>query len=164
MRSAASRIRPGRTLTTLLIVVVTAAVAGAAGYFLAGRIGTPSNTKTDGGTAPDTRDKVTALGRLQPEGGVVPVYGPPGDRIGKLYPVAPGAELKAGEPIAELASRKERLQEVQVAETQLTEAKTARDAAERAGKQKIRAAEAELNQAKANRVSDLAAIKAKVDF
>ncbi len=72
--------------------------------------------------------------------------------------------LKAGDPIAELASRKDRLLEVQVAETQLTEAKTARDASERAGKQKIRAAEAELNQAKANKVSDLAAIDAKLAY
>ncbi len=53
---------------------------------------------------------------------------------------------------------------MQVAETQLTEAKTARDAGERAGKQKIRAAEAELNQAKANKVSDLAAIDAKLVY
>jgi len=156
--------RAGRTLTTLLVVLVTAAVAGAAGYFLAGRMGTPAGTKTGGEATPDTREKVTALGRLQPESGVVPVYGPPGDRIGKLYPVAPGTKLKEGVPIAELASRKDRLQEVQVAETQLTEAKTARDAAKRAGELKIRAAEAELNQAKANKVSDLAAIKAKIDF
>jgi len=92
------------------------------------------------------------------------VYGPPSDRIEKLYPIAPGTVLKTGDPIAELASRKDRLLEVQVAEIQLTEAKTARDAAERAGKQKIRVAEAELNQAKANKTSDLAAIKAKIDY
>src|SRR5262249_2754565 len=53
---------------------------------------------------------------------------------------------------------------VQVAETQLKEATTARDAADRAGKKKITAAEAELNQAKANKVSDLAAIDAKLAY
>lgn len=94
----------------------------------------------------------------------MPVYGPPGDRIARLYPLAPGSTVDAGAPVAELASRRDRLLEVQVAETQLTEAKAARDASERAGKQKIRAAEAELNQAKANKGGDLAAIDARLDF
>jgi HlyD family secretion protein len=157
--------RTGSALTTILVALVAVAAGAAGGYFLAGRLHTP----TPGGEAelpagPASKDKVTALGRLQPEGGVVPVYGPPGDRIAKLYPLAPGAVLKVGDPIAELASRKDRLLEVQVAETQLTEVKTARDAGERAGKQKIRAAEAELNQAKANKVSDLAAIDAKLAY
>src|SRR5207248_8720339 len=82
----------------------------------------------------------------------------------KLYPIAPGAQLRAGDPVAELASRKERLQEVLVAETQLTESKTALAAAKRAGESKIRAAEAELNQAKANKASDLAALGAKQKY
>ncbi len=165
MKRETSHTRPGRTLTIVLVAVAAVAAGGVGGYFLAGRIGkpTPPGGKQEG-IAPGPRDKVTALGRLQPENGIVPVYGPPGDRIAKLHPVAPGTDLKAGAPIAELASRKDRLLEVQVAETQLTEAKTARDAAERAGKQKIRAAEAELNQAKANKQSDLAAIKAKLDY
>jgi HlyD family secretion protein len=164
MRTTPSQ-RPGSALTTVLIAVAAVAVGGAAGYLLAGRLHKPIPNGEPGQSAgPSAKDKVTALGRLQPEGGVIPVYGPPGDRIAKFYPLAPGAPLKAGDPIAELASRKDRLLEVQVAETQLTEAKTARDAAERAGKQKIRAAEAELNQAKANKVSDLAAIDAKLAY
>lgn len=155
--------RAGRALTTLLAAVVALAAGGAAGYFLAGRANKPE-VKPDPNAAvgATARDRVTALGRLQPEGGVVPVYGPPGDRIAKLYPVAPGVALKAGDPVAELASRKDRLLEVQVAKTQLTEAKAARDAGKRAGEKKILAAEAELNQAKANKVSDLAAIDAKL--
>jgi HlyD family secretion protein len=157
--------RSGRALATILVAVISVAAGGAAGYFLAGRLAKPAaNSGKQEGIGPEALGKVTALGRLQPETGVVPVYGPPGDRIAKLYPLTPGATIKAGEPIAELASRKDRLLEVQVAETQLTEAKTARDASERAGKQKIRAAKAELDQAKANRVSDLAAIDAKLAY
>lgn len=164
MQRTSSR-RSGRTLTTVLVALVAVAGGGAAGYFLAGRLPKPNaNSGKQEGTAPEAIGKVTALGRLQPEGGVVPVYGPPGDRIAKMSPLLPGAPLKTGDAIAELASRKDRLLEVQVAETQLTEAKTARDASERAGKQKIRAAEAELNQARANKVSDLAAIDAKLAF
>lgn len=155
--------RVARVAPTLLVALAAAAAGGAGGYFLANRTAQPAtNTPSESKAAPP--DRITALGRLQPEGGVVPVYGPPGDRIAKLHPLPVGSTLEAGAPVAELASRKDRLLEVQVAETQLTEAKTARDAAERAGKQKIRAAEAELNQAKANKVSDLAAIDAKLDF
>jgi HlyD family secretion protein len=159
------RRRAGRTFTTLLVGVAAVAAGLAGGYFLAGRLPN-SSANSSAGTpgAATSKDRVTALGRLQPEGGVIPVYGPPGDRIEKLYPLAPGTQLKAGDPVAELASRKDRLLEVQVAQTQLTEAKTARDAAERAGKQKIRAAEAELEQAKANKTSDLAALQAKLDY
>lgn len=154
--------RPARVLPTLLVALAAAAAGAAGGYFLAGRGAPPANPTSESKAAPP--DRITALGRLQPEGGVVPVYGPPGDRIAKLYPLAVGSMLDAGAPVAELASRKDRLLEVQVAETQLTEAKTARDASERAGRQKIRAAEAELNQAKANKVSDLAAVDARLAF
>ena len=155
--------RSGRVPTTLLFVVAALAAGGAAGYFFAGRVHKPdgkADAEKPGGAA--VGDRVTALGRLQPEGGVVPVFGPPGDRIAKLYPLAPGDPLKANQPVAELASRKDRLLEVQVAKTQLAEATAARDAGKRAGEKKILAAEAELNQAKANKVSDLAAIDARL--
>lgn len=155
--------RPARALSTLIVALVAVACGGAAGYFFAGRFAKPADTSTDAPKG-EQPDRITALGRLQPEGGVVPVYGPPGDRIAKLLPLAPGLSVAADEPIAELASRKDRLLEVQVAETQLTEAKAAREASERAGKQKILAAEAELAQAKANKDSDLAAIDAKITF
>src|SRR5690349_17441294 len=129
--------RPARVLPMLIVALVAVAAGGAAGYFLADRFPRPgANTSTEQPQPPS--DRITALGRLQPEGGVVPVYGPPGDRIAKLFPLAPGAQLKPDDPIAELASRKDRLLEVQVAETQLAEATAARDASERAGKQKIR--------------------------
>ncbi len=155
--------RRGSTLTTVLVALVSLMAGGAAGYFIAGHANKPE-AKPDPGatTGPTARDRVTALGRLQPEGGVVPVYGPPGDRIVKLYPLAPGSSLKAGDPIAELASYKDRQLEVQIAKTQLDEAKAARDAGKLAGEKKILAAKAELNQAKANKVSDLAALDAKL--
>lgn len=153
--------RAGRTVTTLLVGLAALAVGIAGGYFFSNRVGKPE-LSTDAPGGPTSADRVTALGRLQPEGGVVPVYGPPGDRIAKLYPVAVGKPLSANAPIAELASRKDRLLEVQVAKTQLAEATAARDAAKRAGEKKIAAAEAELSQAKANKVSDLAALDAKL--
>jgi HlyD family secretion protein len=112
---------------------------------------------------------VTSLGRLQPAGGVIPVHGPPGDRIVELLKVdgkaiSPGMELKEGQPIAKLASFEERDQQVRVAKKQLDEAEKALAAAERAGEQKVLAARAELNQAQANKTSDLAAIDAKLEY
>jgi len=154
--------RSGRGWEVALAVIAALLAGGAGGYLIAGRAGSVSSAPVE--VAAAKPDRVTALGRLQPESGVVPVYGPPGDRIGKLYSVAPGTILKEGDPIAELESAKDRLQEVQVARTQLTEATAARDAAKRAGEQKILAARAELNQAKANKASDLAAIDAKIDY
>jgi len=147
----------------IALAVIAALVAGAAGgYLIAGRMGVPAATSA--GQSPAKPDRVTALGRLQPASGVVPVYGPPGDRIARLFPLAPGTVLTEGDPVAELESARDRNQEVQVARTQLAEATAARDAAKRAGEQKILAAKAELNQAHANKASDLAAIDAKINF
>jgi HlyD family secretion protein len=161
MRSNSQK-RRGRGWETALAVVAALAAGGAGGYLIASRGGTSSATTPD--QPPARPDKVTALGRLQPAGGVVPVYGPPGDRIAKLYPVAPGAVLKEGDPIADLESAKDRQQEVQVAKTQLDEATKARDAGKRAGEQKILAAKADLNLNKATKESDLAAVDAKIKY
>src|SRR5262249_19674429 len=108
---------------------------------------------------------ITALGRIQPAGGVIPVFGPPGDRIAKLFPLKVGDELtKDVSPVAELASYEERNQQVKVATTRLDEARKALAAAQHAGKQKILAAQAELNQAQANKESALKALDAKLDY
>jgi HlyD family secretion protein len=155
-------VRPGRGWEIALAVIAALAAGAAGGYLVASRSGGASANSA--GKPPARPDRVTALARLQPATGVVPVYGPPGDRIAKLFPLAPGAVLKEGDPIAELESAKDRRQEVQVARTQLAEATAARDAAKRAGEQKILAAKAELNQAQANKASDLAAIDAKINF
>jgi len=114
-----------------------------------------------GGAAPA---RVAALGRIQPAGGVVPVFGPPGDRIQSMKPLAPGTVLKSGEPIATLASREQREGDVKVAEVQLQEAKDSLKAAKEAGQKKIAAAQAEVNQLTSGEVSDLKALGAKIAF
>jgi HlyD family secretion protein len=159
---SSSQYRSGRALE-VVIAALAALVAGGVGGYLIASLGGSSTTATSDKPAARA-DKVTALGRLQPSGGVIPIYGPPGDRIGKLYLVAPGTVLKEGASIAELESAKDRQLEVEVARTQLKEATSALAASERAGKQKILAAKAELNQAKANKTSDLAAVDAKLNY
>jgi HlyD family secretion protein len=153
--------RPGRGWETLIAVVAALAAGGAGGYLIADR-GGPSSTSANPNAAKP--DRITALARLQPAGGVIPVFGPPGDRIAEMRDVAPGMQLEAKQEIALLASRAERLEEVAVAETQQQEAKTAQKYAEVAGNQKVNAARAELSQAKANKASDLAALEARRKF
>jgi HlyD family secretion protein len=154
-------IRPGRGWEQLLGLLAAVAAGAAGGYLIGGRSAGPPVTTEP---APVRSERITSLGRLEPAGKVVPVFGPPGDRIGKLYPVAPGTVLKAGTPVAELASRRDRLLELQIAETQQHEANESLRYARVAGEQRVRAAQAELSQAKANRASDLAAIDAKLAY
>ncbi|MCE9562539.1 MAG: hypothetical protein K8U57_10855 [Planctomycetes bacterium] len=153
--------RPGRGLELLLALVAALGAGAAGGYLIAINTATPSIPSDQSVNRPE---RVTALGRLQPSGSIVPVFGPPGDRIAKMYGVSPGTLIKAGTPVADLASRKDRLLELQIAETQQDEANNSLKFAKVAGEQKVRAAEAELNLAKANKASDLAALDAKQTY
>src|SRR5204863_7779861 len=105
-----------------------------------------------------------ALGRIQPAGGVVPVFGPPGDRIQSMKPLTPGTVLKSGDPIATLASHEQRAGDVKVAEVQLQEAKGSLKAAKESGQKRIDAAQAEVNQLTAGEAGDIKALTAKIDF
>lgn len=153
--------RPGRAVTTVLVGLAAFALGGAAVWFLAPKPATTDARGTADATTPPTT-RVSALGRLQPAGGVIPVYGPPGDRIATMPPLAPGDVLKAGDTIATLAGRDQRAAEVKVAEVQLDEAKAALAAAKEAGAKKIAAAQAEADQLAANEPADLAALDARV--
>ncbi len=154
--------RMGRGWEVLLAVLAATAAGSAGGYLIGARVAAPEAPAAE---AVSTRaERVTSLGRLQPTGGIIPVFGPPGDRITEMYSVAPGTAIEAGTRIAALASRKERLQELQIAETQQRETNEAMRLARVAGNQRLAAASAELNQAKANKDADLAAIDARLTF
>jgi HlyD family secretion protein len=161
--------RPGRGVE-LLLAIGAALAAGAAGGYL---VATRASPSAGGNTTepPAARaERVTSLGRLQPAGGIVPLFGPPGDRIAKFEqfapgaPIAPGQQLNKDMEVVTLASRRDRLLELQIAETQQDEANNALKFAKLAGEQRVRAAQAELSQAKAVRASDLAAIDAKIAY
>ncbi len=151
--------RPARAWVTLLAVLAAFAAGGAAAFVFFKPVHVAERPPDRGDTPPPNR--VAALGRLQPAGGVVPVYGPPGDRIAEMKAVAPGSVLRAGDAIAVLASRDIRAGEVRVAEVQLEEAKETLAAAKAAGKKRIEAAKAELDQSLAGEKADLAALDAK---
>lgn len=152
--------REARALVTLLLVLAAFAAGGGAAYLYFKPAPVAQPRPGPDGPPPN---RVAALGRIQPAGGVVPVYGPPGDRIAEMKPLSPGDTLKAGDTIAVLAGRDLRAAEVKVAEVQLEEAKTAVAAAKEAGAKKIAAAKAELDQALAGEKADLAALKVKTE-
>jgi HlyD family secretion protein len=108
-----------------------------------------------------TKTKVSALGRLQPDGGVISVFGLPGDRIEKLSAKL-GDKVVKDTILAELASRKDRELERDLVAIQLREARAQRAAIGDAGKAKIAAIDAEIAQLQSGRDGDLKAQDAKI--
>ncbi len=72
-------------------------------------------------SAEPARLAVTALGRIEPQGEVVDISGPSGERIGRLL-VEEGQQVKAGQPLVYLESYQERLADRNLAADQLREA------------------------------------------
>jgi HlyD family secretion protein len=108
-----------------------------------------------------TRNKVSALGRIEPSGGVVSVFGLPGDRIEKLS-AKQGDAVAKDAILAELASRKDRELERDLVASQLREARAQRAAIDEAGKAKIAVIDAEIARLESGRVDDLKAQDAKI--
>jgi len=154
--------RSGRLMLSLLWTLLLLAAGGVVGYFLARYL--PEEPPSSPAGAPPSLPRIAALGRLEPAAGIVHVYGPVGDRIVRLDPLAPGQSLQQGQPIAELASAEERQKQVALAELELQELRERFQAAKQAGEAKIRAAEAEWRQAMATRHDDLAAQDARLEY
>jgi HlyD family secretion protein len=108
-----------------------------------------------------TKTKLSALGRLQPSGGVISVFGLPGDRIEKLI-VKEGDKASRDAIVAELASHKDRELARDLVADQLREAKAERAAISDAGKAKIAVIDAEIAQLQSGRDDDLKAQDAKI--
>jgi HlyD family secretion protein len=108
-----------------------------------------------------TKTKVSALGRLQPKGGVISVFGLPGDRIEKLSAKL-GDKVGKDMILAELASRKDRELERDLVAIQLREARAQQAAIAVAGKAKIAVIDAEIAQLQSGRGGDLKAQDARI--
>jgi HlyD family secretion protein len=108
-----------------------------------------------------TKTKVGSLGRIEPKGGVISVFGLPGDRIDKLSAKL-GDEVAKDTVLAELASRKDRTLERDLVAVQLREARAQRVAIGDGGKAKIAVIDAELTQLESGRGDDLKAQDAKI--
>ncbi len=90
--------------------------------------------------------RIGALGRLEPEGEVLRISGPTGERVGELL-VAEGDRVVSGQVVARLESYAERAAEREYAAAQLQEARTRLEA-------EIRFSQAQIQEAR-TRVSQL---------
>jgi HlyD family secretion protein len=108
-----------------------------------------------------TKTRISALGRLQPRGGVISVFGFPGDRIEKLS-VKLGDTVAKDTILAELASHKDRELGRDLVAKQLSEARAQRAAIAEAGKARIAVIDAEMAQLQSGRDNDLKAQDAKI--
>jgi HlyD family secretion protein len=120
--------------------------------------GSPSRRPTDVAV---TKTKLSALGRLQPSGGVISVFGLPGDRIEKL-PAKEGDKVAKDAILGELASHKDRELARDLVADQLREARAQRAAIGDAGKAKIAVIDAEIALLQSGRDDDLKAQDAKI--
>jgi HlyD family secretion protein len=151
-------------LKTAITVTATLAVGAVAGYMLRPKVegALKSNSGAAAESKADPNRPVSALARLQPKDGVIPVYGPPGDRIADLSVRDVGKRLKRGDAIATLKSHEVRQTEVTLAELQLNEAKETLAKLTAAGKAKIAAAKLEADQATADEAKDKEALNLQV--
>jgi HlyD family secretion protein len=107
------------------------------------------------------KSRITALGRLAPEGGVIAVFGPLGDRL-ETVDVKQGAGVESDAPLAQLVSHRDRELELSLATARVKEATEQRAAIDNAGKSKIAESDAEIRQLRSGRENDLLAQDAQI--
>lgn len=164
-----TNVRIGRvTIGLLLGIGVIAVVAGVLGYAARPYLNRTSTNPTPGNVADNSAPSaltIAALGRIAPAGGVIPVYGPPGDRVERLADdLKPGKRLESGAMIAHLASRKERSTELAVAESQFREAEQQLEYAKATGELRLAAADLEAKQATADEELDRQSLQQQIDI
>jgi HlyD family secretion protein len=94
-----------------------------------------------------TATKVVALARLEPEGGIINLAGPPGDRI-RLVKCQLGQQMKEGETLIELESYQDRKIQVELLDIKIKEATKQRDTIEASYQAQMAELEAKENQLK----------------
>jgi HlyD family secretion protein len=156
--------RPGKLHPLVLAsVVANVALAAGVGYlvFAAKKPG-PSTLALGGAGQPSSQaaaGAVESLGRIQPAGGVIAVYGPPGDRLKSVVPV--GKTVAAGDTLATLSGDDERQLNLKTLAAQIAEAEALKAAIEAAAQAKLDDLQAEANQATAGLAQDTKVLDAK---
>lgn len=107
------------------------------------------------------RTSITALGRIEPQGEVVTVSGPTGERIGQLL-VKEGQQVQADQPLAYLENYQERLAERNAAASELAEAQALLDSETQLGQAEIQEARSRVAQAADPKSAAILAQQAKV--
>jgi HlyD family secretion protein len=158
--------RPGKTGPGLLIsLLLNAALAAGVLYLLFGpKTGSPGGTAGvgTGGTTPSSpATEVNAIGRIQPAGGLVAVYGPPGDRV-QEFKVQVGDTVALDQPLGVLSGEADRKLQLQSLDAQIKEADALRASIVASKAAKLADIDAEAKQATVGVEQDTRAIDAKV--
>ena len=153
--------RSGGVLFSVVLCGASLVGGGAAGYYLHRLESSPTRTPQP---TPDTDARsLSALGQVQPAGGVIAIYGPPGDRILKFAePLHPGKAVKSGAPLVILESLKARQKELALGETQLNQARQQREAIRKAANAKLEELETETSELDNRKKEDLAVQDARI--
>jgi HlyD family secretion protein len=153
--------RSGRALFSVVLGGACLAAGGTAGYSLHRLEGTTTRTAQP---PPDPEARsLSALGEIRPAGGVIAIYGPPGDRILKLSePLHPGKPVKAGAPLVILESQKARQKELALAETQLNQARQQQQAIRQAADAKLEELDTQTRELDNRKKEDLAVQDARL--
>jgi HlyD family secretion protein len=149
----------------LIVVAFVLAAGSAVAFAFRSRHDSSSHTDPAKTTAAQqesrTRKTVAALGRLEPQGGVIAVGGTAGERIDRLL-VAEGDQVKKGQELAFLGSYPLRISERQLAEIQVAEAKARSQAEQSYGAALLAEAQTALDQLEFAEL-DAQSLRAKIE-
>jgi HlyD family secretion protein len=153
--------RSGKVLLTLVLCGASLVGGGAGGYTLH-RIESKA-PRTPQAAADLEARTLSALGEIQPAGGVIAIFGPPGDRILKFAePLHPGKKVKAHAPLVVLESQKAHEKELALAETQLNQARQQQQAIRKAADAKLEELETETRELDNRKKEELAVQDARI--
>ncbi len=114
-----------------------------------------AETKEPVAPTPLKRD-ISALGRVEPQGEVITLEGPTGERVGQLL-VQEGQTVTQGQPLVYLESYQERQVEKDLAASELAEARASLAAETDLGKAQIQEARSQLGQVRDPKTAEIAA-------
>ncbi|MDX2273245.1 MAG: ABC exporter membrane fusion protein [Cyanobacteriota bacterium] len=130
----------------MALIVAGLLVSGSLGLYGWTRYGATQAQETQASPPPAPPPSVVgALGRLEPQGQVIEIGGPTGERIAELL-VEEGQVVKTGAELARLESYEERLAERDYAASQLSEAQARLEAETRYAQAQIAEARSRLQQ------------------
>lgn len=157
--------RPGQVNVGLILsLLLNAALAAGVAYliFLAPPKTPPGGNAGGNPEQSPAASEVSALGRVQPAGGLIAVFGPPGDRIAK-FDVTLGQKVDGNRTqLATLSGEDERELQVKALAAQIEEAEALKAAILASKEAKLKDIEAEANQAKVAAEQDGNALAAKL--
>jgi HlyD family secretion protein len=143
-------------------LLANAALAGVLAYVIFFRPPAAAPTRpTDADRPANSTDAIEALGRVQPTGGVISVFGPPGDRVLELK-VKLGDPVEKGALLAVLSGDKERELTIKSLTAQKDEADRLRVSIEAARSARLADLKAEVAQARAKADAEEAALDARI--